>query len=91
MSRKLNLNIFYLSTLFTLLSAYILPCRHIDNLNKSFGFPLGWFTVHDNTIGDVIINSTAVNPIRFFTDIVLFYFIILCVYKLHKKNKKDNV
>lgn len=83
MKKKINLNIVYWSTFVTLFLTYVVPCKHIDDLNKSFGFPFGWFRVHNNTIGDIIINSTAVNLATFVADIIVNYIIIWGVYKLY--------
>lgn len=81
MKKEINSNVFYLSTFITLLLTYLIPCKRINDLHKSFGFPFNWFTVHNDTIGDSIMKSTTIDVFSFLFNIIAFYFIISWLYK----------
>ena len=85
---KGNINTHYhilsLAAVITLFLTYILPSCKINEFSKSFGFPCGWFIVYNNTIGDSIVNSTAVN-VGLFVNIAIWYYIISNIYKVYRK------
>ena len=85
MKKILNIYYLFLSSVITFLLTYILPCQQIDELRKTFGFPFGWFTIFDDTIGNVILSSTAVNLPHFLANIAIWYFMILLVHKTFRR------
>lgn len=87
MRKSINLNILYPSILITILLAYVIPCRFVEDWKKVFGFPFGWFTVFHDKIGNVILKSTAVNIIPLLLDTVIIYLFLLLVCSLYRKKK----
>ena len=67
--------------------AYVIPCRHISEWQKIFGFPFGWFTVYNDTISDVILKSTLVNPIMFFANVIIWCLMLFLTAKAYGKIK----
>lgn len=90
-SKGLDLNYLFSGMLMTFFLAYVIPCRHINDWQKIFGFPLGWFTVYHDTIGDRIIDSTLVDVIPFITDSMICYLIILLAVRFFKKFIKKDI
>ena len=90
MKRKININIVFLSIVITMVLSYVLPSQTISEGQKSFGFPIGWFTVYNDSIGDIMLNSTAVNPMSLFANVVFWYLISFCLINLYRKLRKNN-
>ena len=81
---KVNSRILSLAFLITLLSMYLFPCHQINVWQKSFGYPFGWFTVYHDKIGNTIVSSTSVS-LALFIDIIIWYFVILFLYRIYKR------
>ena len=90
MKRKIDIKTVFLSIGITMLLTYILPSHYISEGQKSFGCPIGWLTIFHDTIGDVLLNSTLVNPISLFINFVFWYLISFWLINLYKKLRKNN-
>ena len=89
--RRISIDILCISMLVTVFMAYVIPCHHINDWQKSYGFPFTWFTIYHDTIGDSIMNSTSVSIFPLLANIVIFYAIVFHTKKLYDmlERKKD--
>jgi len=89
MKKSIKREFLYISIIITILSTYMLPCQRISEFQKAFGYPFGWFTVFNDTIGDIIIKSTQVNVLMLFFNIIAWYFLIFFISAIYIKFKQN--
>ena len=90
-NKHLSITILFASMLITIFMAYIIPSRPINDWQKIFGFPFGWFTVFYDTIGRTIVSSTLVNPLPFIGNVVVYYAVISLIKNICSKYKERNI
>ena len=88
---NINKNLLKWSTILSLLSAYVLPGRPSGEHAFTYGYPLGFFKIHENALnsGDTILMSTALDLFILGLDILIIYIIISVIGKLIS-SKKNN-
>jgi hypothetical protein len=82
--KAINLRFIVGASVITLLLAYCLPSRQISDIERIFGYPFGWFSVFNDTIGDVILSSTLTNVIPLLLNIIICYITIFWISKAIK-------
>ena len=93
MKKSINRRVIYIAMIITLLSTYMLPAQRVSEFSKSFGYPFGWFTVFNDSIGDIILTSTQVDPLSLLGNIMVWYYLIFLLSRLIKifKQKQNEV
>lgn len=87
--KSLNLKTLNLSAWLTVISTYLLPYRHTDGFETSFGYPMPFISVHDVPIGRTPFSSMSVNALALIINVLIVYIILSAITKVWKRLKKS--
>lgn len=87
--KKINWKIFNVALWIEVLLSYVLPFKVIDNFEYRIGFPIPFISIYDTEIGINPFISMALNPLEFFLNGFIIYFIMMFIVKLRYKTKHN--
>ena len=83
---------FLLAIFITFLATYIMPYSSLTDVGTSYGFPVEFLTIPNNTIDKSLISSTGLNIFALVLNFAFYYIILTCIsniidkYKVKKAN-----
>ena len=89
--KKIKWKIFNVALWIEVLLSYVLPFKVIDNFEYKIGFPIPFISIYDIEIGINPFISMALNPLGFFLNGFIIYFIMMFIVKLRYKTKYNTV
>lgn len=87
--KKIKWKIFNVAFWIEVLLSYVLHFKVLDNFEYKIGFPIPFISIYNTKIGINPFISMSLNPLGFFLNGFIIYFIIMFIVKLCYKTKHN--